>query len=167
MLTQSGDGCTSVTISFMPCTQAVRGISRMIMDFCRMSLDDGDIGARVHMAAYELVENIVKYGSPVSADLRIELERERTTTIVRVKTRNTAPPGPMERAVQVLSDVREAADPLAYYDKRVLETLPKSGDSGLGLARIRAEGDLAIDFQVDGSELSIVAKGEFAKRGEA
>ena len=74
---------------------------------------------------------------------------------MRLSTRNSATPEYLERAVELLTELKNAKDPVAYYDRLVRETAPKVGVSGLGLARIRAEGDLALDFEAVGDELRI------------
>ena len=57
-----------------------------------------------------------------------------------------------------------AEDPVVYYDQLIAESAPRSGGSGLGLARIRAEGELDLDFAIDGNELTISARAPIARR---
>lgn len=146
----------SVHLSFEPCEQFVSGIARLAREFCRMTLADADAISRVHMAVHELTENLVKYGSAADVAVEVDLERYERVTVVRIRSRNRATPERLERAVQLLTRLREAPDAMAYYDQLIRDSAPVEGISGLGLARIRAEGELEVDFRVDGEELSVL-----------
>ncbi|HEY6724155.1 MAG TPA: hypothetical protein VI197_08980 [Polyangiaceae bacterium] len=148
----------SVYLAFEPSQRFVRKIVQWITDFCELSLQDVDVVARVHMAIYELAENLVKYGASDSVRLDVEVERVGAGSVLRLRTRNAAAPERLAEAVRILQGLRDAEDPVAYYDQLVLESAPKEGVSGLGLARIRAEGDLDLDFEVDGNQLCIVVE---------
>lgn len=146
----------SVHLSFEPCEQFVSGIARLAREFCRMTLADADAISRVHMAVHELTENLVKYGSAADVAVEVDLERYERVTVVRIRSRNRATPERLERAVQLLTRLREAPDAMAYYDQLIRDSAPVEGISGLGLARIRAEGELEVDFRVDGEELWVL-----------
>lgn len=148
----------SVYLAFEPSQRFVRKIVQWVTDFCEMSLQDMDVVSRVHMAIHELAENLVKYGASDSVRLDVEVERVGGGSVLRLRTRNHAAPERLAEAVRILQGLRDAVDPVAYYDQLVLESAPKEGVSGLGLARIRAEGDLDLDFEVDGNQLCIVVE---------
>jgi hypothetical protein len=59
---------------------------------------------------------------------------------------------------RLVSELKAAADPIAYYDRLIRSTAPIVGSSGLGLARIRAEAGLDVDCSVNGREVSIVVQ---------
>ena len=42
------------------------------------------------------------------------------------------------------------------YDRMIEESAPLEGVSGLGLARIRAEGGLDFDYTIEGDELTLI-----------
>ena len=148
----------SVYLAFEPSQRFVRKIVQWITDFCELSLQDNDVVYRVHMAIHELAENLVKYGTSTSVRLDVEVERAEGGSVLRLRTRNSAAPESLAEAVRILQGLRDADDPVAYYDQLVLASAPKEGVSGLGLARIRAEGDLDLDFEVDGNQLCIVVE---------
>lgn len=148
----------SVYLAFEPSQRFVSKIVQWITDFCELSLQDMEVVSRVHMAIHELAENLVKYGNSNSVRLDVEVERVRGGSVLRLTTRNSAAPERLAEAVRILQGLRDAEDPVAYYDQLVLESAPKEGVSGLGLARIRAEGDLDLDFEVDGNQLCIVVE---------
>lgn len=145
----------AVFLAFEPSAGFVRRVIRWLTDFCQLTLRDLDLVARLRLAVNELVENVVKYGMQPNVRVEVELLERDGATVLRLSTRNHASPEYLERAVHLLTQLKAAEDPVAYYDQLVRETAPKAGISGLGLARIRAEGDLELDFAVDGNELRI------------
>ena len=123
-----------------------------------MTIGDQETTARLHMAAHELVENVLKYGSTPEVGLEFELERGERESIVRLRTRNTAAPEQLEEVARRVTELRAAPDPIAYYDMLIRSTAPVLGMSGLGLARIRAEAGLDVNCTVEGREVSIVVQ---------
>jgi len=133
-------------------------IANWLIDFCQMTIGDRETTSRLHMAAHELVENVLKYGSTPEVGLEFELERGDENSIVRLRTRNTAAPEQLEEVTRRVMELRAATDPIAYYDQLIRATAPMVGMSGLGLARIRAEAGLDVDCSVSGREVSIVVQ---------
>jgi hypothetical protein len=133
-------------------------IANWLIDFCQMTIEDLETTSRLHMAAHELVENVLKYGSSPEVGLEFELERGDTRSIVRLRTRNTALPEQLREVTRRVSELKAAPDPIAYYDRLIRSTAPVAGMSGLGLARIRAEAGLDVDCSVEGREVSIVVQ---------
>ena len=58
----------------------------------------------------------------------------------------------VERCLLALVD---AKDPAQHYDSLIRASAPKAEGSGLGLARLRAEGELTVDYSIDGDQLTI------------
>jgi hypothetical protein len=113
-----------------------------------------------------LVENVVKYGMKPDVRVAIDLEKRGTSTILRLTTSNSARPDRLETAAKLLTELSEAEDPEAFYDKLIIETAPLEGVSGLGLARIRAEADLNVGFQIKGDRLDITVEAEIDENGK-
>ena len=61
-------------------------IANWLIDFCQMAIEDLETTSRLHMAAHELVENVLKYGSSPEIGLEFELERGDTRSIVRLRS---------------------------------------------------------------------------------
>src|SRR5690606_4190341 len=130
-------------------------VIRWLTDFCQLTLADLELVARLRLAVSELVENVVKYGMQPNVRVEVELIERDGRPVLRLGTRNRTSADSLQRAIELLSELKSAPDPVAYYDQLVLESAPRAGVSGLGLARIRAEGELDLDFKVEGDELSI------------
>lgn len=149
---------TAVSFSLERSHSLAGKIANWLIDFCQMTIGDRETTSRLHMAAHELVENVLKYGSTPEVGLEFELERGEQHSIVRLRTRNTASPQQLEEVIRRVQELRAATDPVAYYDRLIRSTAPVLGVSGLGLARIRAEAGLDVDCSVNGQEVSIVVQ---------
>jgi hypothetical protein len=115
------------------------------------------------MAAHELAENITKYSTTARVSLEVELSETAGVHTLSVKTRNRASP---ERLVEVerrLKELKSTTDPLELYDRMIEATAPLEGVSGLGLARIRAEGGMDFDYKIDGNELTLIVQAAVPK----
>jgi Histidine kinase-like ATPase domain len=145
----------AVFLAFEPSSAFMQRVIRWLTDFCQLTLADLEMVARLRLAVSELVENVVKYGMQPNVRVEVELLERNGQTTLRLGTRNRASPDYLKRAVALLSELKSAPDPVAYYDRLVRESAPRAGVSGLGLARIRAEGELELDFKVEGDELWI------------
>jgi hypothetical protein len=149
---------TAVSFSLERSHNLAGKIANWLIDFCQMTIEDLETTSRLHMAAHELVENVLKYGSTPEIALEFELERGAEVSIVRLRTRNTAEPEQLREVARRVSELRAAVDPVAYYDRLIRSTAPMVGMSGLGLARIVAEAGLDVDCTVEGKEVSIVVQ---------
>ena len=149
---------TEVSFSLERSHSLAGKIANWLIDFCQMTIGDRETTSRLHMAAHELVENVLKYGSTPEVGLDFELERNAGESIVRLRTRNTAAPEQLAEVMRRVTELRAAVDPVAYYDRLIRSTASVIGMSGLGLARIRAEAGLDVSCSVQGREVSIVVQ---------
>ena len=149
-------------LAFCPSTSLVSAISRLVSDFCRQGLSDLDISSRFHMAAHELAENMTKYSSGAAVSLEVELSEQAGEHLLTLRTRNHASPERLREVSKRLAEIRAAVDPSKLYDRLIEESAPLEGVSGLGLARIRAEG-LEFDYAIRGDELTLIVQERFSK----
>lgn len=146
----------SVHLSFDPSIGVVTPLAGWVAQLCELALQDEEASSRLQMAVYELVENSVRYcKEDSSVGVEVELVQHANSSELKVSTRNRATPEQLKRAVAHLAGVKGAADAVSYYDELIRESAPRTGVSGLGLARLRAEADLSVDFHVVGDELTI------------
>jgi hypothetical protein len=147
-----------IRLSFFPNEYFVSAISRLVSDFCQIGLRDLDISSRFHMAAHELAENVTKYSTKSRVSLEVELAEKDGLHTLSVRTRNHTSPDRLAEVEKRLKELKATKDPVGLYDRMIEETAPLEGVSGLGLARIRAEGGLDFDYTIEGDELTMVVQ---------
>lgn len=145
-----------VRLSFAPNAYLASAVSLAVSEFCRLAFRDPDLIERVHMAAHELAENVAKYAiaSPVTVD--VELAENEKLHVLTIRARNTATPERLAEVQRRLAELKATTDPAALYDHLIQESLTREGGSGLGLARIRAESGLDLDYEISGNELTVI-----------
>jgi len=116
---------------------------------------------RVAMTAHELLENVAKYAEDRHGVLRLAARSEgdgRRRLTVSV-TNKTSPPH-IERLGVIFRELAEAEDPMAYYLTLLRRKTVTQDESGLGLARIRAEWGMLLSLSVDQQEVRVSATSE-------
>jgi anti-sigma regulatory factor (Ser/Thr protein kinase) len=133
----------------------------------RVATDNEELGWALSMVGAELLENAIKYGS--GSDVLFRLVQDADELRVEV-TNNGAYESDHLRTLQTqVQWLNSFADPSEAYRKvlaRVYEGADLSGsESGLGLARIRHEGEceLACDCSLPGRVTVIARRGLPAK----
>jgi hypothetical protein len=124
-------------------------------------------GSQLSMAAHELMENALVYGSKrggeeLSSSFSIAIDPDpedpANRYLVCIKTRNRAEPHQRAVVCEMLHALSEAEDPLEYYLGLMAASARRPEGSGLGLARIRVEAQMDLSCVVDGDELEVVAQ---------
>jgi hypothetical protein len=160
-LEQAGDAknvSLYISLSFFPNEYLVSAISQLVSNFCQIGLRDLDISSRFHMAAHELAENITKYSTASRVSLEVELAEKGGVHTLSVRTQNQAAPDRLDELQKRLEELKTTKDPVALYDRMIEQSAPLEGVSGLGLARIRAEGGLDFDYRIEGNEVTLVVQ---------
>ncbi len=155
----------AVSMTSFPSSRIVAAVSSLISEFCRVLLDDADLAARFHMAAQELAENLTKYSSGPLVSLRAELIGSDDSAILRLEAKNQSSPEQLQAVERRLRELTNASDPTELYDRLIRETAPLDNVSGLGLARIRAEGELNVDYSIEGDELTVYVHASIPPQG--
>ena len=155
--------CAAIRFDYRPRVRLIASTRAMVTDLCEQVLDDADATSRVAMAAHELMENVAKYSSGGEGSVEVELSERNGHSYVQVSTKNRASAEQRETLQNVIGELRRAVDPVAYYDAVIAKSARSKG-SGLGLARIRAEGKMDVDLSIDGDEVTISAQASLAVR---
>jgi hypothetical protein len=114
----------------------------------RNVVDDQETHFAFQLAAYELIENLVKYASGDRVIVRIEVESAPRGPELVLLTENQASPERLADVNARLTAAEVAEDPVVHFDRLVQESLASPGESRLGLGRLRAEGDLLLSHRV-------------------
>jgi hypothetical protein len=144
-----------IRVEFAPSSGCLGSIVQIVTDFCRNVVDDQETHFAFQLAAYELVENLVKYASSERVAVRIEVESTPRGPDIVLVTENQAT---LERLTDVdarLLAAESADDPIVHFDRLVQESLASPGESRLGLGRLRAEGDLTVSHRVTDETLQV------------
>jgi two-component sensor histidine kinase len=122
-------------------------------------LDDEDAIFRVAMTAHELLENAAKYASDGQARLQVRVTPRGDDAIVRVTVTNASTAEHIAELGRCYAEMNAAADAMAHYFTLMRENAKAGVVSRLGLARVRAEGEMEIEVDIQGSTVKIVASG--------
>ena len=144
-------------------------VRRFVAGHYECVLADDDVAYRLGMAAHELIENAAKYASDHRARLRIERtgadEEEQS---VALSIENTTNAVHAERLTTQVQEMEACADPAEYYRALMRRSAKQRGRAGgLGLARIRAEGQMTVTCAREGDDVCVRAELHLGKRGAA
>lgn len=160
---------TSFDMCFAPTTRIVSVVRRFVLSLFEQILEDPDVSSQLALATHELLENAVKYNIDDETVLRVSVmphSESLSDMTVTIRTRNRATPENIVTAQRIITRVKEAQDPFLFYQELMMNSVMMPEGSGLGLARIRAETELKIDFNIDGDTIEIVAQTQVRFGGE-
>jgi hypothetical protein len=161
---------TSFDMCFAPTTRIVSVVRRFVLSLYERILEDSEVSAQLALATHELLENAVKYNIDDETLLRVSVvpqSESLSDMTVTIRTRNRATPENLHSAQRIITRVKEAQDPFLFYQELMMNSVMMPEGSGLGLARIRAETELKIDFVIDGDTIEIVAQTQLRFGGES
>jgi len=141
-------------VSFRPNFKLVSTVRRFTEEFYQRMLDDQEVSEKVALATHELLENAISYAIDDETGVRVELDDDQ----VIVKTWNRSTPERLASLRAVIDEMNQATDPDAYYQQLMQKTAYRTDGSGLGLARIRAEAEMAIRYEITTDRVCIEAR---------
>jgi hypothetical protein len=144
-----------IHVEFAPTSGCLGSIVQIVTDFCRNVVDDQETHFAFQLAAYELIENLVKYSSGERVSVRIEVESTPRGPELVLIAENQALPERIADVNARLTAAEDAQDPIVHFDQLVQESLASPGESRLGLGRLRAEGDLLLSHRVRADTLCV------------
>jgi hypothetical protein len=143
-------------LNFRPNVALVSVVRRFVSDFYQRFLSDPDGTSRVALATHELLENAVKYSKDGETTIRIEVEHEKKPKIVRIQLRNRAEAQNITAIREVLDGIANAEDSFDFYQKLIMKKAKTKVGSGLGLARICAEAEMKLTYEVVEGDMTII-----------
>jgi len=145
-----------VELNFRPNVQLVSVVRRFVSEFYQRTLSDPDGSSRVALATHELLENAVKYSKDGETTIRIEIDATASPRTVSIMLRNRAE-GPHIAAIRTIVDgIAAHADAFSFYQALIARNARSKAGSGLGLARICAEGEMTVTCNVEDTDLVIL-----------
>lgn len=152
---QPPDNRVYLELAFHPTVVLTTAVRRFVSNFYEQLLGDLDATSRVAMVAQELLENAVKYTSHGETMLRIEHDGE--AGLVRIHTSNRSDAAHIAILERLIGEMRAAPDPFVFYQGLLRSTMHDLEGSGLGLARIRCEGDMEVELTIRGDVVAVTA----------
>lgn len=141
-------------------------IRRFVEEVYEQVFDDQDVVSRIALTAHELLENAVKYSAEGPARIRIALERRAETDRVAIAVTNRADRSNLAALRSMFAEMQAVSDPLVHYQTLLRRNYKRKDGSGLGLARVQAEGEMMLTLEVnDGDEVCLRATADFEGRG--
>src|SRR6478609_2974069 len=120
-------------------------------------LEDEDAIFRVAMTAHELLENAAKYASDGHARLQLNVTPRGEDAIVRVSVTNSSTPEHISQLGSCYAEMNAATDAMAHYFTLMRRNAKSGATSRLGLARVRAEGEMEIEVDIQGAVVKVTA----------
>ena len=145
-------------LTFRPGVDLISSTRRYVSDLLDHVLLDPDATSRVAMTIHELLENVFKYSVDGCANVDIAVGDRAEQKVVRICATNRATEDRMHELTQRLDELRCANDPVELYYRIIAQSAKRKEGSGLGLARIRAEGEMDLSYAIDGDQITIVAE---------
>jgi hypothetical protein len=113
------------------------------------------------MVAHELLENLTKYAGDGPVRLEVEVQSHQDRHQVKITSTNQASTERLAELQLILEEISETREPRATYLRYMADSVAKVEGSRLGLARIRAEGEMEIQYTLHGNEITICAQASF------
>lgn len=144
-------------LEFTPNIRLVPIVRRFVSDFYGEVFDDAEVVSRLALATHELMENAVRHNSGGEARLVVELREVEGEKRISVRISNPAWPEDIDRLGRLMDAMGQAPDPLQFYLQLMGQTARQEEGSGLGLTRIRVEGEMQLSHIVQGQRVEITA----------
>ena len=141
-------------VSFRPNVELISTVRKFTEEFYTKMLHDREASEKVALATHELLDNAVAYASDGETGVRIELDDVKLT----VKTWNRASPERVAELVSIIDEMNRAPDADAYYQVLLERTAYRTDGSGLGLARVRAEAEMDVSYEVTQDKVCVEAR---------
>ncbi len=154
----------TLELKFHPNRRDPSVIRKFVETYYGNLLHDGDTLYRVAMAAHEFMENAVKYSSDGAAQFTVELGHApdaASTPRITLSLWNKAAPHHVAQLEQVFAEMDSFSDAFEHY--KALMKRDAGDGSGIGLARIRAEGEMRLSLIRDGDRVCLRAQAEIGE----
>lgn len=145
----------SFGLQLQPQPRMVSIVRRFVEESFEKLIGDSDAVFRVSLAVHELLENAAKYAIGDKTGLFVCFEANGRTASVKLTNQST--PEHIARLRACIDEIQGSEEPFVLYQTLMKRTFGIQEESGLGLARIRAEGELDLSLEIEGSTVTIVA----------
>lgn len=152
---------THLEMRFKTNLEIVGVVRRFVAELYQRTRMDADDVDRIAMATHELLENAIRFSKDGLAALRIDLFPGNPSS-VSIRTENSATAENCASVSGRVAAIKVASDPYELYSAVMRASAAQTHGSGLGLARVFAEGELRLECVVQGSMVVVTANGVLA-----
>lgn len=145
----------SFGLQIQPQSRMVSIVRRFVEESFEKIVGDPETVFRVSLAVHELLENAAKYSVGGRTGLTVHFESNGSGASIKLTNQTTSKH--IERLRACISEIQAADEPFVLYQNMMRRTFGIQEESGLGLARICAEGELDLSLEIDGTMVTIVA----------
>ena len=145
----------SFGLQIQPQPRMVSIVRRFVEESFEKLVGDPEAVFRVSLAVHELLENAAKYA--VGDKTGIAVHFESNGRAASIKLTNQSTPEHIARLRASIQEIQSSREPLALFQSLMRRTDGVQKESGLGLARIRAEGELDLSLEIDSLMVTITA----------
>ena len=142
-------------LQIQPKSRMVSIVRRFVEESFEKMVGDPDTVFRVSLAVHELLENAAKYAVGDKTGLSVHFDPDGPTASIKLTNETT--PEHIARLRASIDEIQASTEPFLLYQTLMRRTFGVPEESGLGLVRIRAEGELNLSLEIDGSKVTIVA----------
>ena len=144
-------------VAFRPNIELITSTRRFVAELFDSVLTDPDAVSRVALTIHELLENTLKYSIDGMVCLEVTVTDLDNRKIVKVCASNRARPDQLAELRRRIDALRETHDPMGFYVSMMIDSAGREDGSGLGLARIRVEGEMDLAYSINGDVITITA----------
>jgi two-component sensor histidine kinase len=158
----------SFELTFEPVPGLIGPTRRFVQDSIQPLVRDPDDVSRIAMAAHELMENAVQYGTGRVTRLGVAISTgdEQHAGEVTMRLINEAAPAHIERLRAGVAALGEPSTALEHYRFLMMRQWDVNQESsGMGLARIVVESEMKLAVEVDGPRVILSASGRLGGEG--
>lgn len=159
----ASDDSVVFTLEVSMKVQHLTAMRRFVADLTQSVVRDIGMASRLALVTHELLENAVKYSTDprrrVTLQLSADADHRIQVTVINISNE------PLYAMLkELLQQINQAPDPSANYQRMIARSIERESGSGLGLARICAEGEMQLSCELDGDMLSVTAQAQMGER---
>lgn len=151
------DAPTYLELSFRPTVDLISSTRRFVCAYYEPLLADADLLSRIGLATHEMLENVLKYAPGGHVLTRVRLVGDGAGQKLSIEMTSAITTERRAGLEDIFAEMASTGDAAAYYQRSLHRARHRRYGSGLGLARVWAEAEMALTVDFLGDTVTIVA----------